>query len=241
MTWTKKHDEWCLFFGLRPSTQLLYRWIHRRTKGHTVEEIEIDLRDFNKWVGKKRGRPYDRKTLKTAIAQLIERTEGLIVQQKEITWFYRKLIVKPITFLASEKKPESEQSPKPKPPQPAWHRSSRDEKYQQQQQNIDHIDKLLRKIGLRFDRDALNRVWQLSGRCIDRVVQSIELLLHRNSTKTVANPHGFIIDCLKFNWQEGFELYYAPELPKFSCLGDLRQFISEIRKPIQKDEVELCH
>ena len=32
--------------------------------------------------------------------------------------------------------------------------------------------------------------------------------------------------------QEGFAIYYQPELPKFSSLQDLREFIPEIRQPI---------
>ncbi|MGK7951391.1 MAG: hypothetical protein AB4368_22055 [Xenococcaceae cyanobacterium] len=58
---------------------------------------------------------------------------------------------------------------------------------------------------------------------INRVVQSIELLLYSNCTKTVANPHSFIMDCLRFNWQEGFAIYYQPELPKFSSLQDCKR------------------
>jgi hypothetical protein len=187
------------------------------------------LKDFNSWIGKKRGRGYDRKTLKTAIAQLYEQTEGLIIQQKEITWYYRKIIVKPIAFLAQEKTPKKEQSPKTESLEPLSTGKDNSKQFQQQQQNISKIDGLLRKINLRFDRDALNRIWQLSGKCFDRILQSIELLLHRNCHKTIANPHGFLVDCLKYNWSEGFDLYYQPELPQFNSSIDLRKFIKKLK------------
>ncbi len=232
MYWTKKHDEWALIFELTPSAQLLYRWLNRRTKGYQPEEVELDLKKFNNWVAKKRGRPFDPKTLKLAIAQLLEKTQGLIVSLRQVSWYYYRLLIKPITFLNEKKSQKSESIPKDTPAQPAWPRSSSDEKWQQQQQSIKNIDQVFRKIGLRFDRDALNRIWRLSGKCVDRVVQSIELLLYRNSNRPIANPHGFIVDCLTYNWQEGFDLYYQPELPRFNCLADMRKFVSGLRGEI---------
>lgn len=228
--WTKKHDEFCLSQGLRPSSKLLMAWIIRKTKGLIAMEVEIDLKDFNKWIGKKRGKPYDRKTLKSAIAQLLDRTEGLIVSLYEITWYYFKLIVKPLSYLSRENKPKTGKSPQSKSPQPTWHRSSKDNAWQQQQQNLSQIDTLLQKVGLKYDRQALNRIWRLSGRCIDRIVKAIELLLYRHQTSAIAKPHGFLIECLKHNWQEGFDPYYEPELPQFNSNRDLCNFVSEIKE-----------
>lgn len=206
--WTKKHDEFCLSKGLRPSSKLLLAWLVRQARSFTAIEVEIDLRIFNKWIGKKRGKPYDRKTLKSAIAQLLDKTDGLIVSLHEITWYYFKLIVKPLSYLSRENKPKTRKSPQSKSPQPTWHRSSKDNAWQQQQQNLSQIDSLLQKVGLKYDRQALNRIWRLSGRCIDRIVKAIELLLYRHQTSAIAKPHGFLIECLKHNWQEGFDPYY---------------------------------
>ena len=92
MTWTKKHDEFCLEQKLRPSTILMLRWILRRANNHNVCEIEVDLRLFNTWIAKKRGTPYDRKTIKEAIAQLDECTQGLVLITKEYTPWVKKLL-----------------------------------------------------------------------------------------------------------------------------------------------------
>ncbi len=229
MYWTKSHDEACLSFELTKSAELLYRWINRRTKGNEPEEVEIDLKKFNNWVAKKRGRPYDPKTLKLAIAQLLEKTQGLIVSLRQVSWYYYRLVVKPVTFLAQEKSKKSESSLKDTDGNPAWDGKSPDEKCQQQQQNIDRIDKVTREVGLRFDRDALNRIWRLSGKCFDRIMQSIELLLYRNSNRPIVNPHGFLVDCLTYNWQDGFDLYYQPELPKFHSVAEIRNFVAGVK------------
>ncbi len=229
MYWTKSHDEACLSFGLTKSAELLYRWINRRTKGNEPEEVEIDLKKFNNWVAKKRGRGYDPKTLKLAIAQLLEKTQGLIVLVRQVSWYYYRLVVKPVTFLNKEKSKKSESSPKDTDGNPAWDGKSSDEKCQQQQQNIDRIDKVTREVGLRFDRDALNRIWRLSGKCFDRIIQSIELLLYRNSNRPIVNPHGFLVDCLTYNWQDGFDLYYQPELPKFHSVAEIRNFVAGVK------------
>jgi hypothetical protein len=77
------------------------------------------------------------------------------------------------------------------------------------------VQEVTRSVGLRYDRDALLRIWRLSGKCIDKVKQAIELMLYRHNTSNdVTKPHGFLIDCLKRNWQDGFNIYYEPELPK---------------------------
>ncbi len=226
--WTKKHDEFCLSVGLRPSSKLLYGWINRKVKSHVVKEIEIDLRDFNHWVGKKRGKPYDRKTLKSAIAQLLEKTKGLIVEIKQITWYYYKLLVKPLSYLTSDKKPIAGKSPNSESPKSASDSNSHHNKFQQQQQNISKIDSLLQKLGLRYDFQALNKIWQLSGRCVNRIVKAIELMLYRHQSNAIPKPPGFIIECLKHTWQEGFDLYYQPELPKFNAISDLKQFMTSL-------------
>lgn len=227
--WTKKYDEFCLSQGLRPSSKLLMAWIVRRTKNFVASEIEIDLRDFNKWIGKKRGKPYDRKTLKYALAQLLDKTEGLVVSLTRVAWYYFKLHVKPLSYLDRDNIPKTGKSPQTESSKTLWHHSSADKTYKQQQQNIIQIDNLLQKVGLKYDNQAINRIWRLSGKCIERIVKAVELLLYRHQTTAIAKPHGFIIECLKHNWQEGFDLYYEPELPKFISNRDLCNFVSEIK------------
>ena len=103
MHWTKKHDELLTRFNLRPSTGQLWRWINRKIKSDTSTELEIDLKQFNKWIAKHRGKGYARKTLKDSINQLFELTDGLFIELKKITWYYYKIIVRPLSFVSEKK------------------------------------------------------------------------------------------------------------------------------------------
>ena len=225
MYWTKKHDEWCLKFGLSGSAKLLASWITRKTDGKTINEIEINLKDFNKWVAKKRGKEYDRKTLKYAIAKIFDNTRGWICEFKKISWFYFKVVVKPISFLNEKKSPEVGESPNPQNVDWSSQAEHKKQAVLQQQQNISNLDTMFRNLGLRYDANALNRIWALSGKCFDRIQQAIELMLYRHRNKEIPSPHGFIVQCLKENWQEGFNIYYEPELPKFFERMDIAKFV----------------
>ena len=228
MYWTKKHDEvYNLRFNLKGSASLLARYINRRTKGDTAEEIEIDLREFNKWVGKKRT-PYDRKTLKLAIAKLFDRTEGLIVCWKQINWYYYKIIVKPISFLDEKKTQESEQSPNSETIECPSYNVPEKRGSLQQQHNINQLNTILGKVGLKYDSDALLRIWRLSGKSLTRVREVVELMLYRHRSNPVRKAHGFIIDALKHNWQCGFNPFYEPDLPKFASIPDLVKFTDAV-------------
>ncbi|BAU65670.1 hypothetical protein STA3757_30590 [Stanieria sp. NIES-3757] len=226
--WTKKHDEAALRFNLRPSTRLLWRWINRKVKGLEAEEIEIDLKEFNNWVAKKRSLGgYDPKTLKEAIAQLNDLTNGLIVIWKSYTWSIHKLIVRPIYFLDQINAQKSGCTHDDDLSKRRDFNGYPKQGEQQQQQNLDLINELCSRIGLRYDRSALLMIWRLAGKSIERIKQAIELMLYRhNSNDPVTKPHGFLIKALKYGWQDGFDLYYQPELPRFGSLGELRQFVN---------------
>lgn len=99
---------------------------------------------------------------------------------------------------------------------------------QQQQEDISKIDNLLNAIGLKYDRDALNRIYRLAGKKIEAVVKAIELMLYRHSSKEIPKPHGFIVECLKHGWQDGFDLYYEPELPKFNSVVEIARHVSSL-------------
>ncbi len=225
MYWTKQHDELLNKFNLRPSTGQLWRWINRKIKSDTSTELEIDLKQFNHWIAKHRGKGYDRKTLKDSINQLFDLTDGLFVELKKITWYYYKIIVRPLSFLSEKNNPELGTTPKLTEPKPLYPGESPDEKLQQQQQNITKVDNLFRQINMRFDRDALNRIWKLAGKSLDRIKQAIELLLYRNSSTQISNPHGFIIESLKHGWQDGFNLNYVPDIPRFNDKASLIKFV----------------
>ena len=225
MFWTKKHDNFCLTHKITAnSAVLLFKSIIRKTKSDTTEEIEIELKNFNRWIKRQRGKGYDPKTLKEALNTICDRSEGMVTIHKKYSWHCYKLIVKPVTFFSGEKSPENGKDAEARSSNPLWHRSSKDERYLQQQQNINKVKQLTERIGLKYCQDALIRIWRLSGKSIERIAKAIELMLYNNSSTPIAKPHGFLMECLKRNWQEGFDPYYEPELPRFENTKELRRF-----------------
>lgn len=231
MYWSKKHDEFCMARKITAnSALLLFKHIVRRLKSNSIEEIEIDLKQFNKWIERKRGRGYDPKTLKDALDMICDRSDGMVVVFKRYTWYCQKLIVKPLAFFERNNSHEIGETTENESLNGAWRRSSNDEMLQQQQQNLNTINNLAKKVGLNYDHDALLKIWRLAGKSVDRVIKAIELMLYRNHTAQISKPHGFLIECLKRNWQEGFDLYYQPELPRFRSSEELQTYALNLRQ-----------
>ena len=228
--WTKKYDDFAVEHGLRPSSTLLWRWIMRRAKKSEVCEIEVDINKFNREIEKKRSRGgYSRRALRFAINQLDEQTNGAICILKEYGKGVYKILVRPL-FLVETKDPKTEQKSQNSNVKPMYTEEQKLSISKQQQQKISKLEDVLEKTKLKFDPDAIKRIWKLAGKKIDNVVDAITLLLHRNKIKQISNPQGFLIDCLKFKWHEGFDPYYVPELPVFTTNQDLIQFSNFLRK-----------
>lgn len=228
MTWTKKHDEFAIRCKLRPSTRLLLRWLLRRAKLNEICEIEVDLYQFNAWVAKIRGKGYDRKTIREAIAQLEELTEGMIVIMRDYSPRYKKIIVRPLSFVVEKRLPKMGESPKSATGKPMFDGERKKAIALQQQQDISRLKSLFSNLGLAYSQDALVRLWRYAGKSVEQVKEAVELLLFQNSTqeKKIRNPQGWLIECLRFGWQKTTNLYYQTELPRFSSTHDLSQFVN---------------
>ena len=224
----KKLNELILIWKLTPSAINLLLWLLRRAKKNEICEIEVDLNRFNKYIKSKRGKGYDRKTLRLAIAQLGALTEGLICVVKDYGKKVYRILVRPL-YLIGEKIPETGKNSQTQNAKPMYSEEQKARIVKQQQQRISKIKDLLAKVNIKFDPDGLSRLWKLAGKKVENVIQSVELLLYRHQTKPIPNPQGFLIDCLKFKWHEGFDPYYEPELPKFETKQDLMQFSNSLR------------
>jgi hypothetical protein len=98
--WTDKYDAYCLEHGLTPSAKLLWQWLVYQGEN---QELEPELKEeFNQWVGKKRGKPYDPKTLKTAIKQLSDC--AVINILREFSWKVYRIFLRPLEWLTPKKK-----------------------------------------------------------------------------------------------------------------------------------------
>jgi len=234
MTWTKKHDEFALACNFSESMGYLARYQLRRGKLSEPTEIELNLKNFNKWVGKQRIRgEYHRKTLATAISNLDARSNGMFTILKSYSPWVHRVLVRPLSFVERIQRANCASTPEPVTRNPMFDAEHKKRVAQQQQQNISKIDTLLRKVGLKYDSDALNRIWRLAGSKIDNVVDAIETLLYRHNFKKVERPHGFIIECLKQGWQKGVDLYYEPELPRFNCKAEIVSYTMQLRERVK--------
>ena len=241
MTWTKKHDEFCLKQKLRPSAKVLLFWILRRTKQyHQISEIEIDLIVFNSWVEKWRGTPYDRKTIKEAINQRYECTNGLVLISKDYTPWVKKLIVRPLSLVTQKKPQKTGTIPQVNGSNPMYSAEHKKAFIEQQQQDISRLNTLLTKVGLKYDRDALHRIWILADKTMANITQSVEFLLFRHSTQRepIGNPEGLLITCLRRKLYEGFNLYYQTELPYFHSGSNISSFVTGLLKGKPKGELD---
>jgi hypothetical protein len=99
----------------------------------------IDLRKFNDWVGKKRGRPYEPKMLKQAIAQLDERSDGAIVILNSYNWAIHRIIISPVEFWQRENSFSTDNIPNPSELESPSYNGCPEASIEQQQQSIDRV------------------------------------------------------------------------------------------------------
>ncbi len=233
MTWNKKNDQFALSCGLtRLSVLLMMRWILRRAKLNQVCEIEIDLRVFNAWIAKNRGRPYDPKTIREAIALLDEKSQGLILVTKSYTPWIKKVLVRPLETVLNNLAQEQGKHPKLKTGNPMYSDDHKKRLALQQQQDISKLDSILSKLGIKFTLDNLHKLWRMAGKSLDEIKTAVEYLLHANSTQKtpIGNVHGWLVDSLKYGWHKGFNLNYV-ELPRFTNSSEIANFVDALIAP----------
>jgi hypothetical protein len=224
MTWTKRYDQFATLCGLRQSSEKLERWLLRRAKRGEVSEIEIDLRVFNQEIARDRGRGYDRKTQKEALAQLDEKTQGLILITKSYTWAVHKILVRPLDFVLQEKSPDWGISPKPLTGDPMFGEDQKKPSRELLLQNISKLDSLFQKLGMKYTQDSLLRIWRLAGKNLSEVKGAIEYMLTcharklaeseglNNGTEGITRAKGWLHDCLKFGWHHNTDEVILPYL-----------------------------
>jgi hypothetical protein len=233
MTWNKKNDQFALVCGLRPSSMLLLRWILRRAKLNQVGEIEIDLRVFNAWVAKNRGRAYDAKTIREAISQLEEKTQGLVLITKSYTPWVKKILVRPLEMVLQNCDQKLGKHPKLKTGNAMYSDDHKKRLELQQQQDISKLDRFLNGVGLKFTLDNLHKLWRLAGKSFDEIKTAVEYLLHANSAQKtpIGSGHGWLVDSLKYGWHKGFNLNYQVELPRFTSSSQIANFVDALIAP----------
>ncbi len=203
--WTHKHEEFCLQNQIPRFAQLLWEWLIK--KGEVDKETEPDLKDFNNWIGKHRGRKYCRNTLKSAFNKLVEcRVVNLV---KRYTWHIVKIVTRPIEYLKPKRKLQKQNifdnldSSKGK--------FYNDVSLQQQQKLIINNKLLFSQYGINFNQDELEVLKRPKNEVLlaitcyqirDRGV--VTCLNQRRITRgKIKNPEGWIRNCLRKRlWDE---------------------------------------
>ena len=93
--WTRKHNKFSVQNRLTPTARELWQWLLDEMPEGSREII--DLRDFNKWVKRTRGFPHDRKTVKSAASQLLDK--GVLTNAKSYTPYVWKWTLETIRVL----------------------------------------------------------------------------------------------------------------------------------------------
>ena len=199
--WTKRHQEISLEYGLPPAAVHLWQWLLRHES--QLELHEIDLKDFNKWLSKKRGKPYHRDTIKTAISKLLE--IGVIVGRKlgEYWYLWDLRVNQPQNLFGQPERKSVPNTPDETPEQPSEAQLKK-EAFKQQQQLI---IQLLEEHNLPISKDLIKRhCWKN----ISEWESSILLFYCRGGQEQIKNPSGWLNQCLKYRWWEEQELTAAP-------------------------------
>lgn len=190
--WTKRHQEICLEEKLPPAAVHLWQWLNRRSK---YEALEVDLKNFNKFIEKKRLVPYHRETVKSAIARLVE--IGVIVGRK-IGGYWN---IWDLEVLDPSRKFEPAQEKEGSEPAPETTESVSEAEQQKnvfmQQQPL--IARLLEEHGIPISQDLVKRY---HFRDLEEWKSAIVLFYCRGGHKDIGNPVGWLSQCLKYRWWE---------------------------------------
>ena len=99
-TWTEKHLRIALERELTPSARDLYEYLV--LEGYEGIPQILDLREFNKFIAKRRGQAYDRRTIKAA--QIFLENCGLLTACKKFTAFVHHVTLRAVSALFKPKR-----------------------------------------------------------------------------------------------------------------------------------------
>ena len=202
--WTHKHEEYCLKNQIPRAAQLMWEWLIK--KGQVNIETEPDLKDFNKWISRHRGKPYCRNTIKSAFNCLVEtRVVNLV---KKYTWHVVKILTRPLEYLKPKRKLQKRNI------FDSLDRSNGtnfvDVSLQQQHTRIVDNQILFSKYGIHFDateKEVLNRPRKevlLSIVCYQIADEKVITQCNKKvvTREEVKNPPGWVRTCLRRRYWE---------------------------------------
>jgi sulfite reductase alpha subunit-like flavoprotein len=228
MTWNSKHHDFCQRQGMWLATLNLASYTFRRSKADESTEMEIDREQFDRYLREKLDKKYHRTYFKKMVYQLEELSNGAVVILRDYGHGVYKLLVRPISFAIENGKSKPENSLSQNSGNPMFSEDHKKRVLEQQQQDIDTIKSLFDKLGMKWSRDALLKIWRMSGKSVDDVRTAIEhmLTVNTNQSKPIDTAHGWFIGCMQNGWHKLFNHQLTYELPKFSSRLELMSYIN---------------
>lgn len=210
--WTDQHNEFCLKHQLPASVRALWQWL-LEAKEETGCEIEFNLKQFNAWVERWRGKAYDPKTLKSAAERLLE--IGAFIDEKctGFTWFWKRWIVRPINLLVSPLKPRKKVQQSGKIPDPCHSNPQSvvgEDIAAAAIPNSEILD-ACEQAGIPFRKSEAGNLLKNS---MSDVLLAIAHFWCRGGHEKIENPQGWLIECLRRRWWEDVtDNYYSAHSP----------------------------
>ena len=210
--WTDQHREFCVRHKFPASAIFLWQWI----LGTQVEnnlEVEFNLKTFNVWVEQQRGKPLDVKTVKSAAGRLLGSEAFKELKCDGFKWNWKRWIVMPLT-------PPSRPIQQGKSSvgggevdnlQPSNPHSADEEDIAAAASNqvCDTQSEVLEtceKAGIPFRPEEAGNLLRNS---IEQVQKAIAHFQKRGGHDKIANPQGWLIECLRRHWWEDDDEYYS--------------------------------
>ncbi len=207
--WTEKHRDYAIANKLPASAWALWEWLVQ--EGLEGKEETVDLREFNRHIASKRGKPFDRRTVKDAARRLQE--AGILKKCQKFTEFVWHWLVRSIAILLPPLKTNKNcrlrsQSATNDPSNPSYAEHGEqaaaaslinelpEDLVNELEENIDQLE----AVGIKFDPKDIPEVlaWEEPG----DVKSAIALFQRRGGHQKIKNAEGWMRRCLERRWWE---------------------------------------
>lgn len=199
--WTEQHEIFCFENKIPPAAQHLWQWLLRQ--GNVIEEIEIDLSEFNAWAEKFRGRKYTHNYLKSMF-QLLDKL-GVLSVIRPYCWRIHKLVLRPLEWLFPRKKKKLQLSNFTYNSDPSNDINAVASSMQQQHSDLERNQETFAQEGIEFDTSET----EVLSRPNWEVRVAIVLFKIRGGLNQIGNPEGWVRKCLRNRYWESRRNYLS--------------------------------
>lgn len=238
-TWTKKHTDLAIERNLTKNAWAMWEWlIHEVGEGKTQT---IDLKDFNRYIAKKTGKPLDNRTIKSSAQRLMD---SGIVGWENFTQFVRKVTVKSLfefTLPLLKKKSKdcklsasnadldtpNDQFSKEEVKAEAANLSLISEIENLEQGIVENLEKSIeqcQEAGIYFDSEDAVKV--LAWEDPQEVAIAIKLFYKRGGHDKITNPEGWMRRCLEKRWFDKPKFSFVQSIIHLANLIGIRHELS---------------